>query len=716
LVSHPATIGGATKQPSQKPCMNNNARESSTLFSSSVGQMLKDQQVCLNRIDEGIDLHKQVLAHINTVIHRLDEHQHTREKFARALSHHHGPHGHDSHLDHRHHLAHGDEHGSNGHGKDDDRPSHRVVGEAIGSTHTPENGGTEREKSQQGNHHGDSHSQNDAPSAPPAVRARASHFNGPPMRSSVMQPSLGRGLKVRTSFMPGGVAVHHEMDEQPDEEKNDQAQKGKAQKHPHLPGMMLPGLTETDTCDQDSEGGKSNQLKPCLKQRDANSVHCTFARAGTSQTWLSVKPQQNNGQDYIRSMLTGHKAKKVRVGTVHRADLTTKLGFMAAMVKSSTFDLASGGLIVASTVCIGVETDYMARHSGESNDTFGAIRNFFAVVFLIELLVRVVASRTEFLTDPKDRGWNLFDTFMVVSSLVEFVCQFLDEGNTASTGRVLRIMRIVRITRAMRLGRILRYARTFRQIVYSLQSSMGTLLWAMVMIFLVLYCFAICFVQAATDEIVLRNERGIPPTKLLLDLRRNYQSVPSGLYSLYMAMTGGQSWGELCEPLGLIHGAYLLLFLGFISLTYFGVLNVVTAIFVDSAMQSQQHYKELLIQESVLRKELYSQHLREVFREIDQDNSGCINGDEMEFFLADPALNLYLESIDIFPNDARSLFRLLDHDDSGEVSIDEFCEGCLRLKGEAKSFDIHCLLYNNERHQIQLTDIISKLEALALLE
>merc|ERR1712232_146910 len=39
--------------------------------------------------------------------------------------------------------------------------------------------------------------------------------------------------------------------------------------------------------------------------------------------------------------------------------------------------------------------------------------------------------------------------------------------------------------------------------------------------------------------------------------------------------------------------------------------------------------------------------------------------------------------------DARSLFDLLDKDSSGEVDIDEFCEGCLRLKGEAKSFDIH---------------------------
>merc|ERR1712151_446469 len=113
---------------------------------------------------------------------------------------------------------------------------------------------------------------------------------------------------------------------------------------------------------------------------------------------------------------------------------------------------------------------------------------------------------------------------------------------------------------------------------------------------------------------------------------------------------------------------------------------------------------------STLKKQLYLQHLREVFKQIDQDDSGCINGDEMEFFLEDPALNQYLESVDIFPNDARALFRLLDRNEDGKVSIDEFCEGCLRLKGEAKSFDIHCMIYNSELVYTKLKRIIDHLE------
>merc|ERR1712224_218912 len=117
----------------------------------------------------------------------------------------------------------------------------------------------------------------------------------------------------------------------------------------------------------------------------------------------------------------------------------------------------------------------------------------------------------------------------------------------------------------------------------------------------------------------------------------------------------------------------------------------------ESALQSVQHYKDLLIQESMKAKKMYMDHLHQVFKEIDVDGSGSIALEEMEQFLRDPLLMQYRESMDIQPDDARTLFSLLDKDDSGEVSITEFCLGCLRLKGEAKSFDIHCIIYENQR-------------------
>merc|ERR1712130_110537 len=65
----------------------------------------------------------------------------------------------------------------------------------------------------------------------------------------------------------------------------------------------------------------------------------------------------------------------------------------------------------------------------------------------------------------------------------------------------------------------------------------------------------------------------------------------------------------------------------------------------------------------------------------------------------DLALQSYLEALDLNASDARVLFHLLDVDRSGTIDYREFCEGCLHLKGEASSFDINCLIYENKRMQ-----------------
>jgi len=49
--------------------------------------------------------------------------------------------------------------------------------------------------------------------------------------------------------------------------------------------------------------------------------------------------------------------------------------------------------------------------------------------------------------------------------------------------------------------------------------------------------------------------------------------------------------------------------------------------------------------------------------------------------------------LEIDADDTRLLFKLLDRDDSGVIDVEEFCEGCMRLKGEAKALDVHTLIW-----------------------
>merc|ERR1712045_520773 len=78
---------------------------------------------------------------------------------------------------------------------------------------------------------------------------------------------------------------------------------------------------------------------------------------------------------------------------------------------------------------------------------------------------------------------------------------------------------------------------------------------------------------------------------------------------------------------------------------------------------------------------------------MDQDNSGEVSIDEMEFFLTEPNLKSYVDALGISAENTRMLFRLLDVDGSCKIDVDEFCDGCLRLQGEAKSVDVHTMIY-----------------------
>merc|ERR1712137_268588 len=119
---------------------------------------------------------------------------------------------------------------------------------------------------------------------------------------------------------------------------------------------------------------------------------------------------------------------------------------------------------------------------------------------------------------------------------------------------------------------------------------------------------------------------------------------------------------------------------------------------------------DLLVQEKQKMRDMYLAHIRTIFTQIDEDGSGEVSIDEVEQIFEDTSMSHLLEALEITAFDARSMFKLLDRDGSGSVDIDEFCAGCLRLKGEARSFDIQCLMFESQRLISKTTGLMTHLE------
>merc|ERR1711957_618023 len=81
-------------------------------------------------------------------------------------------------------------------------------------------------------------------------------------------------------------------------------------------------------------------------------------------------------------------------------------------------------------------------------------------------------------------------------------------------------------------------------------------------------------------------------------------------------------------------------------------------------------------------------NLSELMLQIDTDASGCISKPEFVDALGIESISLLFSSLDLNANDTCALFEMLDSNDDGKVDIAEFVEGCRKLAGGARAFEV----------------------------
>ena len=103
---------------------------------------------------------------------------------------------------------------------------------------------------------------------------------------------------------------------------------------------------------------------------------------------------------------------------------------------------------------------------------------------------------------------------------------------------------------------------------------------------------------------------------LVLDIA--YGDMSRAYRSLYMAISNGISWGLVYDPVFFLYPSWFYsgMFLFFISVTLFAVMNVITAVFIEAAMTSTEHHRELMVQSKRNSEESYVNHIKSIFHDI----------------------------------------------------------------------------------------------------
>jgi hypothetical protein len=179
-------------------------------------------------------------------------------------------------------------------------------------------------------------------------------------------------------------------------------------------------------------------------------------------------------------------------------------------------------------------------------------------------------------------------------------------------------------------------------------------------------------------------------------LRTSWGSIERAIVTLFESITGGRDWGEVYHSLVKIGLVYGIMFLFYIYFMVFLVLNVVIGTVVDVTSGVAARDRDRMVEDEMKALKDYASDIKEFFRQADADSSGQLSWEEFRIHLNDDRVKAYFQTLDLDIRQAHILFKLLDCNDNGEVGIEEFLDGCLRLRGQAKSLDLNLVIYQLE--------------------
>ncbi|CAK9076733.1 unnamed protein product [Durusdinium trenchii] len=425
----------------------------------------------------------------------------------------------------------------------------------------------------------------------------------------------------------------------------------------------------------------------------------------------------------ISAQMKEQKRKRERFSMVQNSILVEEEeGTLQRFVSSSSFSYALMALIVMNAILMGIEIDVTAGLAQEDiPGWFAVVNSIFVVIFVIEISLRILAFGCYSFWRGEENWWNIWDFLIVLVSVVViawWASSLLEFQNYGSnTIRVLRALRLARIFRGVRITRLFRYFSALRALILSIMSTMGSLMWTLFLLLVIFYIFSLIFAELVSDfcRSATNNSTLVPvcpDNEQGLEGLVYWEGIIQCMHTLFMTITGGIDWNEAYRPLKKVSFVGVTLMNLYIVIGFFTILNVITGVFVNTAIEGASADKDIATLKQAQNRVMHVASLRQAFHEIETATGHLLNAQDLAAAMEEDKLSAFMESLGISTDDVWTLFLLIDKDDDGLVDIEQFVAGCMQLRGPAKSLQVAKMSYENRITREQIKRIVDDMDEL----
>eukprot|EP00746_Dinoflagellata_sp_MGD_P133371 gnl/MRDRNA2_/MRDRNA2_67064_c0_seq1.p1 gnl/MRDRNA2_/MRDRNA2_67064_c0~~gnl/MRDRNA2_/MRDRNA2_67064_c0_seq1.p1 ORF type:complete len:501 (+),score=98.39 gnl/MRDRNA2_/MRDRNA2_67064_c0_seq1:2-1504(+) len=168
-----------------------------------------------------------------------------------------------------------------------------------------------------------------------------------------------------------------------------------------------------------------------------------------------------------------------------------------------------------------------------------------------------------------------------------------------------------------------------------------------------------------------------------------FNGLDNAMWTLLQVMTA-DSWSSgIARPIMEVAPYMWVYFVAYIAVAMMVLMNLVTAIIVENAMQTAEADKENILKTLKERRHEDLKLLEKMFQALDRDGSGVLHKEEFNKAVQDhDTIRQHLRLLGFSEEDFLDLFRDIDANEDGSVTVKEFVHGVHRMQGDAKSSDV----------------------------